>query len=183
MIFKFTLLSDELDDFVRVISINSDASFLDLHNAILDSVQYEKNLLTTFFLCSDDWEKEQEITLIEMDTTSEYDNLIMEETILEDMLEDEKQKLLFVFDILSERMFFIELSEMLSGSNPNVAKCIKSLGDPPKQTLLEDDLFKEIQIDIDKEFYGDEDFDISEIDDFNEDDFDNTPNIDDSGFY
>jgi hypothetical protein len=50
MVYKFTLLSDEIDDFVRVIKIDPEATFLDLHNAILDSVNYEKNLMTTF-LC------------------------------------------------------------------------------------------------------------------------------------
>ena len=64
MVFKFTILSDEVDNFVRVISIDSEATFLDLHHAILDSMKYEKNLLTSFFLCGDDWGKEQEITLI-----------------------------------------------------------------------------------------------------------------------
>ncbi len=166
MIFKFTLLSDEVDDFVRIITINSEASFLDLHNAILDSVRYEKNLITTFFICSDDWEKEQEITLIEMDLSSEYDNHTMEETILEEVLEDEKQKLLFVFDIISDRVFFMELSEILSGTNSNISECIKSNGNPPKQTLFDDESIKEVKIDIEKEFYADEDFDMDEIDDF-----------------
>jgi len=57
MVYKFTLLSDEIDNFVRVIKIDPEATFFDLHNAILDSVKYEKNQMTTFFLCSDDWEK------------------------------------------------------------------------------------------------------------------------------
>ena len=35
MIFKFTIVSDEVEDFVRVIEIDSEATFLDLHNAIL----------------------------------------------------------------------------------------------------------------------------------------------------
>ena len=38
MIFKFTILSDEVEDFVRIIEIDSESSFLDLQNAILDSV-------------------------------------------------------------------------------------------------------------------------------------------------
>ena len=57
MIFKFTIISDEKDDFLRIIEIDSEATFLDLHNAILESVDYEKNQMTSFFLCNDDWEK------------------------------------------------------------------------------------------------------------------------------
>ena len=88
MVYKFTLLSDEIDDFVRVIKIDPEATFLDLHNAILDSVNYEKNLMTTFFMCSDSWEKQQEITLVEMDSGSEYDNLVIEDTKLEELFTD-----------------------------------------------------------------------------------------------
>ena len=79
MIYKFTVLSDEIDNFVRIIKIDPEATFLDLHNAILKSVNYEANQMTSFFICSDDWEKGQEVTLIEMDSSSEYDNLVMEE--------------------------------------------------------------------------------------------------------
>lgn len=42
MIFKFTILSDEAEDFIRIIEIDSEATFFDLHNAILDSAGYEK---------------------------------------------------------------------------------------------------------------------------------------------
>ena len=80
MVFKFTIVSDEIDEFVRVIEIDSEATFLELNNAILESVKYDNREMTTFFTCSDDWEKEQEITLVEMESSSEYDNLVMEET-------------------------------------------------------------------------------------------------------
>jgi hypothetical protein len=46
-----TILSDEVDNFVRVITIDSEATFFDLHDAILESVNYEKNQMTTFFMC------------------------------------------------------------------------------------------------------------------------------------
>ena len=72
------MLSDEVDNFVRVIKIDSEAKFFELHNAILDSVNYEKNQMTSFFICSDNWEKGQEVTLVEMESSSEYDNLTMD---------------------------------------------------------------------------------------------------------
>ena len=36
MIFKFLILSDEVDDFAREISIDSEATFLELNDAILE---------------------------------------------------------------------------------------------------------------------------------------------------
>ncbi|PDP51115.1 hypothetical protein CLI75_12195, partial [Porphyromonas gingivalis] len=42
--------SDEVEDFRREIAIDSEATFLDLQNAILDSVGYSHSELTSFFL-------------------------------------------------------------------------------------------------------------------------------------
>lgn len=165
MVYKFTFLSDEVDNFVRVISIDSEASFLDLNNAILDSVKFERNMLTTFYVCSDDWEKGQEVTLIEMESSSEYDNLVMEDTKLEDLISDEKQKLLFVFDLISDRAFFMELTEIMPGIRMSQAECISSKGNPPQQALSEEEFITAVdKTVIDPNFYGDEDFNIDELD-------------------
>ena len=185
MIYKFTVLSDEIDNFVRIIKIDPEATFLDLHNAILKSVNYEANQMTSFFICSDDWEKGQEVTLIEMDSSSEYDNLVMEDTLLDEMLTDEKQKLMFVFDIISERAFFIVLTEMIPGKDLDEAVCISSTGNPPVQISEDFDMNiapgKTYQIHSDENFYGDEEFDLDELDEegFGDLNFDDSTLFDD----
>ena len=63
MVYRFTIISDEVDNFRREIQIDSDATFLDFHNAILKSVGYPNDQMTSFFICDDNWEKETEITL------------------------------------------------------------------------------------------------------------------------
>ena len=40
MVYRFTIISDEVDNFRREIQIDSEATFLDLHNAILKSAGY-----------------------------------------------------------------------------------------------------------------------------------------------
>ena len=135
MVYRFTLISDEVDDFIREIKIDSEATFHDFHEAILKAAGYKNDQLTSFFICDDDWEKEQEITLEDMGTSSDEDSYIMKETKLSDLLEDEKQKLLYVFDPLSERVFFIELSEIITGKDLDNAICSRKAGEAPKQTL------------------------------------------------
>jgi hypothetical protein len=164
MVYKFTILSDEVDNFVRVIKIDSEAKFIDLHNAILDSVSYEKNLMTTFFICADNWEKGQEVTLVEMESSSEYDNLVMEDTTLEDLLVDENQKLLFVFDMISDRVFFIVLTEIIPRQNLEKPVCISSEGKPPVQSIEDDSITVVPKANIDENFYGDEDYETEELD-------------------
>lgn len=67
MIYRFTLISDEVDDFVREIQIDPEATFYDFHEAIVKSVGYTNDQMTSFFICVVNWEKEKEITLEEMD--------------------------------------------------------------------------------------------------------------------
>ena len=165
MLYKFLILSDEVDDFIREITIDSSATFFDLHKAILDSVHYEKDEMTSFFLCDDEWEKQQEITLIEMETSSEYDNLVMDTTVLEDYITEEKQKLLYYFDMMSDRAFFITMQEMILHKNSDNAVCTRSEGEAPKQIAdLNDVMVNQSAGDLDAQFYGDEDFDIEELD-------------------
>lgn len=184
MVYKFTVLSDEVDDFVRIIKIDSEATFFNLHETILDSVGYTKDQITSFFLCSEDWEREQEITLVEMETDSEYDNLVMDDTVLEDYLTDEKQKLQYIFDIISDRAFFIELSEIITGKNLEKAICSEKEGDAPTQIVINDDQPIASKVILDESFYGDEEFDISEFDEegFGEEGFDENAFSEDPGF-
>jgi len=166
MLYKLLILSDEVDDFVREITIDSDATFLDLHNALLDSIGFSKDQMTSFFLCSYDWEKEQEITLVEMDSGSDYDNLVMSETVLADYILDEEQKLLFIFDYLLDRAFFIELKEIIPGKTLISAVCSMSKGLPPTQMIDDNDEVAVLTTTttIDETFYGDEGFDLEELD-------------------
>lgn len=184
MVYKFTILSDEVDDFLRIIEIDAEATFFDLHEAILNAVNYSKDQITSFFLCSDDWEREQEITLMEMDTDSEYDNLVMDETILEDCITDEKQKLQYVFDMISDRAFFIELSDIITGKDLDKAACTKKEGKAPEQLFMDDNQPIVTKAILDDSFYGDEDFDIAELDDegFGDIDFDEGAFSEDPGF-
>ena len=88
MIYRFTIISDEVDDFVREIQIDPEATFFDLHEAILKAANYTNDQMTSFFICDDDWEKEKEITLEEMDNNPEMDSWIMKETRLNELIED-----------------------------------------------------------------------------------------------
>lgn len=165
MIFKFLILSDEVDNFKREIKIDADATFFDLYNAIVDCTGFSNQEMASFFLCDDKWRKKQEITLVEMDTYSDEDPYIMEECVLSDYLEDEKQKLMFVFDYFNERALFIELAELIPGKNLKAPVCSLSVGKAPKQ-IAEIEIVKAdtASLDTGESFYGDESFELEELD-------------------
>lgn len=174
MIYRFTIISDEVDDFLREIQIDPEATFFDLHEAILKSAGYAADQMTSFFICDEDWEKEKEVTLEEMDDNPEIDSWVMKETPLSELIEDEKQKLIYVFDYMTERCFFIELSEIITGKNIKAAACTRTEGDAPKQTVnFEEMLTTSGGLDLDENFYGDQEYD---MEDFDPEGFDVDPN-------
>ena len=167
MIYRFTIISDEVDDFVREIQIDPEATFYDFHEAILKSVSYTDDQMTSFFICDDDWEREKEVTLEEMDTDSEIDSWVMKDTRINELVEDEKQKLLYVFDYMTERCFFIELSEIITKKSMTGAKCTRQSGEPPKQMVNFDEFEAKANasaMDLDENFYGDQGYNDDEFD-------------------
>ena len=166
MVYRFTLISDEVEDFVREIKIDSEATFFEFHEAILKAAGYKDDQMTSFFICDDNWEKEQEITLEDMGGYSDEDSFIMRETVLSELVEDEKQRLLYVFDPLTERVFFIELSEIEYGKDIEKAVCSRKEGEAPKQTVDFDEMLATsgTNLDLGENFYGDEDFDMEDFD-------------------
>jgi len=140
MIYKLTFSCEEGDPtFRRVFEADADATFLDLHNAILKSVNYPDDQMTSFYMCNDEWEKGQEVTLVEMDSNFEYDNMVMNETRLSDLLTEQGQRMIYIFDPMFERYFFGSLKEIKPGSM-NGVECIESRGKAPKQLKSEDPL-------------------------------------------
>ena len=165
MIYKITFLSDDADDFRRVFEADSEATFFELHQAILKSAGYPDDQMTSFFMCNDRWEKEQEVTLVEMGSSFEYDNMVMEATRLSDLIEERGQRLIYIFDPMYERYFFGNVAEILPGYSSGV-ECVESKGNAPKQLQtedvaeaaraknagawdLDDDIFGDTQIDLD----------------------------------
>lgn len=171
MVYKFRIVSDEVDNFKREIDIDADATFLTLRNAICDSVGYDKNQMNSFFLCEDGWEKDKEITLEDMGSDSSEDVYLMEDTILSDFIEDEGQRMIFVFDYMTERSFFIELKNTYPGRTLQDPICSLAMGQAPAQFVDLDAFEAKIDqkaaaavADLDEDFYGSDEFNADEFD-------------------
>lgn len=175
MIYRLKIVSDEVNNFFREIEIDSEDDFLRLRNAILESVDYTKDEPSSFFLCDDDWTMHEEITQMDMGVSSDEDIWLMSDTKLSELLEEEGQKLMFVFDYLHERAFYMELKEIIIGKTLCDPLCTRKEGKAPKQK-------KQIEIDnittkksssktiddLGLEFYGDTDFNEDELEGFDD---------------
>ena len=71
--------------------------------------------------------------MMDMGMSSEYDSYLMESTPLEELLDHKGQHLFFVFDMLSERGFFIELVEMIPGKSLDKPVITHAEGKAPQQ--------------------------------------------------
>lgn len=170
MVYKFRLVSDEVDNFRREIDIDADANFLTLRNAICESVGYDKSQMNSFFICDEGWEKGKEITLEDMGSDASEDVYLMDDTIISDFIEDEGQRMIFVFDYLTDRSFFMELKKAEPGRTLQDPVCSLAMGKAPEQFVDLDEFEAKIDTkavatpDIDEDFYGSEEFNDDEFD-------------------
>lgn len=165
MIYKIHFMSEEVDNFKLTFEASSEATFLDLHKAILAAVGYPDDQMTSFFMCNDRWEKGQEVTLVEMPDTFDYDNMTMENTHLDELLYEAKQRMLYVFDPMYERCFFGSLTKVEPGNMEGV-KLTEKRGKAPQQLQTEDPVAKTTSsdLDLDNDFFGNDAYDEGDID-------------------
>ena len=173
MLYKIKFISDEVDGFLREIKIDSDATFLDLNKVILESCGYPDDQMTSFYIGDEEWRRKEQITREDMDTDeTDKDIYVMEETALSDFIEDEDQKMEFVFDPFSDRVFFLDVREFIPGEHLKVPQIVRAKGDAPAQILELDYSMPAAAVvgasalDEDEvgEFYGNDSFDNEDFD-------------------
>jgi hypothetical protein len=133
MVYKFVVLSDEDESFIREFEFLDSHTLLDFHNMIQDELEFDKSQMASFFMATDNWEKEEEFTLFDMGTGSST----MEVAVLEDVIFRKNQKLLYVFDFFNERSLFVEYTgESKEVEGQEYPSCTNSKGVPPKQVVF-----------------------------------------------
>jgi hypothetical protein len=133
MVYKFVVLSDEDESFVREFEFLDTHTLMDFHNILQEELEFDKSQMASFFLATDNWEKEEEFTLFDMGTGSST----METAILEDIIFRKNQKFLYVFDFFNERALYIEYTgETKEVEGRELPTCTNSKGVPPKQVIF-----------------------------------------------
>ncbi len=178
MVYKFRILSDEDKEFARELLIAGDNTFLDFHHCIQENLEYDPMQLASFFVTNAAWEKQKQITLLDMQDEEDANVLTMDTATISDFISDPNQRLLYVFDFFSERSFFIELTDTIDIPDKKTdPKIVYSTGNPPVQIKLElnipDTGVNDFQDDsVDDDQYGDDmlgDMDFLDSDDLSDD--------------
>ncbi len=130
------MLSGEDDDFVRDFAVMASQTLLDLHHAIQENLHFDPGLMSSFFTTGEGWNKEEEFPLINM--TGEPGARTMENTQVGDLVSGEGDRLLYVYDYLSNRGFFMEVVEVAGAEEGrSYPVCLRAAGEPPQQLQTE----------------------------------------------
>lgn len=172
MIFKFRMLSDEAEDFVRDYEVLYDMNLADFHTYVRESVGYNPAEMASIFTSDAEWEKLQEFTSVDMGldgTDIDPDDDIqppmpMEKVTLGQIIHEKFDRLIYVFDIFAERQFFIELLEAkFPEDGVSYPRIVAAEGEPPLQCRpgaepAERSIFDEAMDEF-GEFEGDDNYD------------------------
>lgn len=110
MVFRFRMLSDENDNFVRDYEVLYDMTLLEFHHFILETLEYEP-CMASFFTADAMWEKQREFTLMEMGEGDGGDMpLPMEKVTLGQIMHHIRDRLIYLFDMFAERAYYLELT-------------------------------------------------------------------------
>lgn len=142
MIFKFRMLSDEAEDFVRDYEVPYDMNLADFHTYLRESVGYNPAEVASIFTSDAEWEKLREFTSVDMgleaqDAIDDEEFAMpvpMERVTLGQIIHEKFDRLIYVFDIFAERQFFIELLEAkFPEDGVTYPRIVAAEGKPPLQ--------------------------------------------------
>ncbi len=161
MIYKIRVILDAEEDIFRDLEIASGDTLEDFHNAITQAFGFMGDEMASFYTCDEAWNQEEEIALHDVNEGASELRL-MNETLLEEVLNEDRPKLLYVYDFLSMWTFFVELADITEKEDghayPNVLFSFGELPDAPPEKNFESDP----SVDFDDSFESYEDLDFDE---------------------
>lgn len=163
MVFKFRMLSDENDRFVRDYEVMYDMSLADFEGFIREDLEYDP-AMTSFFTADDRWNKLREFTLEDMGDMGEEAPVPMASVVLGQLMHRNRDRLIYQFDMFGDRAYYLELigaGEAKSGVEyPRVTLSEEPAPDQYDPTMSESEgsAFDEMMGDF-SDFEGDDSYD------------------------
>jgi len=107
---KFRIVLDHKDDneIFRDIILPSTATFKQLNDVLLQSVNFTGQEMSSFHWSNEDWDKGNEIPLLDMSFDDNNEVITMDEYPLETILTADSKKLLFIYDFLRMWIFYVD---------------------------------------------------------------------------
>lgn len=155
--YKFRVVIDVEEMVFRDILILENQTFEELHNAIIKAYNFQGGVMASFYISNDEWDKGEEIALMNMDDGTGRGPKTMGNTKISSMTEKVGQKLVYVYDFMRMWCFYVELTEILeTKSDEQYPQTVLSYGDAPLEDAKEFDLGGMPSMDSDEEDIEDE---------------------------
>ena len=162
MIYHFQISSQESQNFSLEVKLDGKHSFFDFHSIIQKSLGYESHQLASFFISDKKWMKLKEISMLDLGINGAA-FYIMQKTNLDELITNLDQKLIYTFDFLNDRSFFIELTGIIMEQNLNEPFVTLKRGETPVQVLGEE-IENETMVLVEEEIL----LDFGELEDYTE---------------
>lgn len=122
------MLSDENDGFVRDYEVPSGITLMDFHDFICKDLHYNSNSMASFFTSDREWNKLAEFTSVDMDGQTRN----MAEVKLAEVIHNDHDRLIYQFDLLSDRSMYLEMINSHKGELAE-PRTLLSEGEAPDQ--------------------------------------------------
>lgn len=155
---------DHEDVIFRDLEVTCSGAFSELHELIQEAFGFDNSQMASFYVSNEEWEKGQEITLMDMGEKNENGEpiLLMHDTPLKDVIFESGQKLIYVFDFYLMWCFYVDVVDMKELDETTITPRIaQSFGEAPEQYSKSPEINFEAE-DAAK-FYEDEDDEIGDM--------------------
>lgn len=163
IIFKYRMLSDESDNFVRDFEVYPDMTLEEFHNFLLKALHYD-DCMVSIFKSDAEWRVVEEFSQLDLGEDIEGMPRSMSSVRLMDVNQDFHDRLIYTFDMLNNRSYYLELIDMQRPQSdlkyPRVAFEHAPVPDQydPEATEQAGSIFDEMMSDY-NEFDGDDNYD------------------------
>jgi Plasmid pRiA4b ORF-3-like protein len=134
-VLRFRIYWEEDESVYRDVVIKSDQTFLELHQVILQSFEFDSKHQAAFFRSNDQWQRGREILLEADNQPRKAAPLMMADTLIGSAIKDPNQKFIYVYDFLKNWTFMVELINISREENSkiNYPSCVRKEGLAPSQ--------------------------------------------------
>lgn len=135
-ILRFRIYWEDDDSIYRDVVIKHTQNFVDLHQCILKSFEFDNKHKATFYRSNDNWLRGREISLEKyVDKAYKVDPLIMAGVTMGSEIKDPNQKFIYVYDFNKFWTFMVELINVDKEENKKLTYpvCIRTEGIAPSQ--------------------------------------------------
>ncbi|MFY0604040.1 MAG: hypothetical protein JXQ93_08825 [Flavobacteriaceae bacterium] len=159
--YKIRIILDTQEDVIRTILVNDIITLEDLHISIAKAYGFEGKEMASFYLTDEEWNQGEEIPLFNM--SDDPAALSMNSCILNEVLPNISDKLIYIYDFLKMWAFYVEIIEITSEPHSNLPKTILSVGEVPEEApekeFVAEDFGENPNDEFNSEFESLDDFD------------------------